>query len=40
MSYLIDAIIVVRELLLLCFVVITSPMAFVAGALMFGSTEY
>lgn len=40
MSYLIDAIIIVREMLLLSFVVITSPMALIAGALMLGSAEY
>lgn len=40
MSYLIDAIIVTREVLILGFVVFTSPMGLIAGALMLGSTEY
>lgn len=39
MFYLIDAIIMVREMLLLCFVVITSPMGIIAGVMLLGSTE-
>jgi hypothetical protein len=38
MSYLIDAIIMVREMQLLCFVVIISPMGVIDGALLLGST--
>lgn len=40
MSYLIDTIMVTRELFILGFVVITSPMGLIAGALMLGSIEY
>jgi len=39
MSYLIDAIIVIREVFILGFVVLTSPMGIIAGALLIGSTE-
>jgi hypothetical protein len=39
MSYLIDAIIVTREVFILGFVVLTSPMGLMAGALLIGSTE-
>lgn len=39
MSYLIDAIIVTREVFILGFVVITSPMGLIAGALLLGSAE-
>lgn len=39
MSYLIDAIIVTREVFILGFVVLTSPMGLIAGALLIGSTE-
>lgn len=37
MSYLIDLIYIVRELLILTYVVITSPFAIMAGLLMLGS---
>lgn len=37
MSYLIDTIIIVREMLILCFVVITSPMGLIASALLLGN---
>lgn len=39
MSYVIDAIIFMREMFILCFVVITSPMGLVAGALLMGSSD-
>jgi hypothetical protein len=39
MSHLIDAIIVTREVFILGFVVLTSPMGLIAGALLIGSTE-
>ncbi len=39
MSYLIDAIIVTREVFILGFVVLTSPMGLIAGALLIGSSE-
>ncbi len=39
MSYLIDAIIVTREVFILGFVVITSPMGLVAGALLLSNME-
>jgi len=40
MSYLIDVIIVTRELFLLGFVVLMSPMGLIASALLVGTTEY
>ncbi|KKM03965.1 hypothetical protein LCGC14_1769120 [marine sediment metagenome] len=40
MSYLIDAVMVTREVFLLGYVVITSPMGLIAGALLLGSSEY
>jgi hypothetical protein len=39
MSYVIDAIIVTREVFILGFVVLTSPMGLIAGALLIGSNE-
>jgi len=39
MSYLIDAIIITGEVLILGFVVIISPMGFIAGALLLGRSE-
>ncbi len=39
MSYLIDLIYIVRELLKLAYVVITSPFAIVAGLLMLGTNS-
>jgi len=40
MSYIIDGIMVTREVVILGFVVITSPMGLIASALMLGSMEY
>jgi len=40
MSYLIDAIFVVRELMLLSFMIITSPMGLIAGLLLLDGAVY